>query len=72
MGPGCNKVLVNASKDLTRKLEHCVRYDLLWNSKVNRQVCCKSVFVLSITAAEVMLNNLENLASPEKQVIIFR
>jgi len=71
MGPGCNKVLANASKALTRKMKPSVRYDLLWNSKVNRQVFCKSVFVLSATAAEVMLNNLENSASPKKQSIIF-
>lgn len=54
MGPGCNKVLAHASGDLTRKLKPCVRYDLLWNSQVNRWVCCKTVFVLSTTAADVM------------------
>lgn len=66
-----NKVLANASEDLTRKLKPCVRYGLFQNSKVNRQVRSESVFVIPIAADEVMLNNLENSASPEKQSVIF-
>lgn len=47
-------------------------YDMFCSgSPVWTRVSCKSVFVLSTTAAGVILNNLENLTSPEKQSIIF-